>query len=160
MAYGGTRPEAVCRECEKSTRSDRTAYGTGRCLRARSAMPGTDIAYGGTWLRARCVPYYTESGTNIACPGTTWKSTVRCQGDEYFIIMEDDAMPTADPARYHPPRLLRVRACYAMSGTDIAYGDTCKCAMSGADIACGATSVRRRIKEVSCYFPTRALRDA
>eukprot|EP00961_Rhodomonas_salina_P235117 3177848-Rhodomonas_salina.6 len=64
-----------------------------------------------------------------------------------------------------PPQHVVLRACYAMSGTDLVYAAislrACY-ALSGTDLTCGAPSLCATIslrKVVFPYLPTRLLRD-
>eukprot|EP00961_Rhodomonas_salina_P122276 1646676-Rhodomonas_salina.3 len=89
-------------------------------LRARYAMSGADLAFGGIGLRTR----YAMSGTDLACPGWFTRGlralNLRVYGARVYGA-------------------ICLCPCYEMPGTARGYAAT----VSGADLAYGATSHNR-----------------
>eukprot|EP00961_Rhodomonas_salina_P224598 3036309-Rhodomonas_salina.1 len=91
-------------------------------LRACYAMPGTDIAYGAARGRGQGPRDSGREGGGGGGRGRGVGGGVLCTLQVCFAI--------------------GLRACYAVSGTDLAYAAACSYAMSGTDIANAAIGLR------------------
>eukprot|EP00961_Rhodomonas_salina_P174977 2360297-Rhodomonas_salina.4 len=117
--------------CREGSEGARDRYRLGPAC----AMLGTDLAYAATSIGLGC---YAMPGTDLACATTIWylPRRVLC-----------DARSGTGELRFG------LRACYAMSGTDLVYtviGLRARYAMSGTDLAYAAT----RLGPLACISRT------
>eukprot|EP00961_Rhodomonas_salina_P061623 827278-Rhodomonas_salina.7 len=133
---------------EKGREAKREGGGVG--LHTCYAMSGTDIAYGASSLPAG----FELSGTEICGDGLlglwSYSFATRCP-EIAWERKQEERMRQAQVANCLPACYAMSgtaiaydsTSCYAMSGTAIAYDSTSSYAMSGNAIAYGATAVHR-----------------
>eukprot|EP00961_Rhodomonas_salina_P141510 1905481-Rhodomonas_salina.2 len=141
----------VYRTTTRSTRSTDRASGTG--LRACYAMSGTDIGYDGISLCARYVMYDMPSGLVVSASARA----LRCRVLTESMVVSAMRCP---PLKAHNLVTITVepaiclRACYAMSGTDIAYGSRVCAKERGRQPKVVSRNPVRYWHSVQCYPAT------